>query len=461
MWEVVKRYAGIEIPREKVCPNHVAPFTAFADAYFARYPLSIWIASREFGGKSVTLAALGYIEGITLGASVNLLGGSGEQATRVHEYMKGEEPNLSDKFWGWSGAPTELLITDPTKKETKLSNLGRVRVLMASATSIRGPHPNRLRVDEIDEMNFDLLKSALGQPHASRGILDQTVLSSTHHNPTGTMTEILKMASENNLPVYRWCYKESARGWLTHDQIERKKTYVVGKTWEVEYELDTPTGTGNAIMPDKVDEMFSTGLGEFLGGLGEYIEIESPAAVCKSCGHDSAVRDFRRRGQWHCPNCGSDQIKKARYSNGADWAKERDFTDIVTLRFDVNPIRLVAYERQGRKPWPAMIGRFNTRCNRFKGNNVHDETGIGGVIADYLKVSSRGFQMIGTQRKRLISDYILEIEGGEHVAPRIENVYNEHRQVTPNELYGSGHLPDSICAYALAALGTRGGAWSR
>ena len=59
LWWTVFGLWGYRIPRQSVCPGHVSPFKAFADAYFARYPSMIWKASRGLGGKSRTLGVLG------------------------------------------------------------------------------------------------------------------------------------------------------------------------------------------------------------------------------------------------------------------------------------------------------------------------------------------------------------------------------------------------------------------
>ena len=77
-------------------------------------------------------------------------------------------------------------------------------------------------------------------------------------------------------------------------------------------------------MPEAVEAMFHADLGVFRGGPGEYIEIEEPT-------------------------------EGARYSTGADWAKEQDWTVIVTIRTDGAPARVVAYERIARLPWPTMV----------------------------------------------------------------------------------------------------------
>src|SRR3990172_11636587 len=81
----VQKAFGVSIPDVVVCEGHASPWRAFCDAYFARSPVSVWKASRAFGGKSFTLALLGLTEACTLKASINILGGSGEQSRRVHK----------------------------------------------------------------------------------------------------------------------------------------------------------------------------------------------------------------------------------------------------------------------------------------------------------------------------------------------------------------------------------------
>src|SRR5579872_6658178 len=151
---------GVLIPDKQVCAGHTTPWRAFADAYFARYPVTIWLASRGFGGKSYLLALLSQVEALTLKADVNLLGGSGVQARRVHDYMQG--------FWGHPGAPTYLLKGDPLTNESRFVFGNKVQALMASSKSVRGPHPQRLRVDEADEVDIALINAAQGQPMTAR-----------------------------------------------------------------------------------------------------------------------------------------------------------------------------------------------------------------------------------------------------------------------------------------------------
>ena len=427
--EACYRYIGLTIPDRAVCPHHVSPLKAVCDAYFARYPIIVWKASRGFGGKSVLLAVLSFMEAIMLGAAVSLLGGSGQQSRNVHNYMIGKDTNLPDRFWEWSGAPRMLLSTDPTNTTTRLHNNGFVRVLMASQKSVRGPHPQRLRLDEVDEMDIRILDAVLGQPMQSRDIPAQTVISSTWQNPNGTMTEVLQRARVRGWPVYEWCWKESLDFWLTADMVEQKRREVTDQMWKVEYDLQQPDAGARAIYPDSVEAMFDKSLGEYSGALGEYIEIEPP-------------------------------IPGASYATGTDWAKEQDWTIIDTIRTDVYPNKTVAWERSGRMPWPVMIEKYNERLKRYPGSTMHDATGLGNVVNDYTLTAEGGVVLKGVLRTEIINAYIKAIESGKIIKPFIEWAYREHYFARYDDLFGSGHLPDTICAGALAWYAGNAGGWS-
>jgi hypothetical protein len=832
LWEAVKLYFNVEIPRRKICEHHEAPFTAFADAYFARNTVTVWKASRGFGGKSMLLALLGLCESVFLGAKVNILGGSGEQSERVLNYINGEE--MPEAFWNAPDAPKHLIVGGSdsevadnargvTKKMIKLTNGGYLKALMASSRSVRGPHPQRLRLDEVDEMDLSIFDSALGQPMKRFGIEEQVVASSTHHYANGTMTEILKRSIEKGWKTYEWCGKfdtpvtmangcikrlgdiqvgdvvtsgvgnsqpvsrvferayagdmvtfsvrglpedisftpehqiptangwksagdlvvgdrviepvlkfedggnydhgwavgiyvaegylernksvtlclhedegievqqktvefsagsrihragdskgivvrynsneyatlvktwvagnaitkallrlplerefakglldgwlygdgwthraghigqssseqlarqmfriasglgysvslvkvtnrpgPSARalgatignpawrvsvkqyrtasqnipaaaqardkfqnganlsqiardigvdrstvrawlkntinnphtntpysdgdyiyrridsvsvkkfdgkvyditvdndhtflangiavsncfrenlisngGWLDDEAVTRKKKTVTLSMWDAEYENQEPNPTGRAIDPDKCKAVFKSELGVFNGDEHEYIEIEAPypgnlpEPFCHRCLHPYMRSDIR---SIVCGNCGVDRrvTKRGTYAHGGDWAKKRDWTVIWTFRTDVTPVRLVAFERTGRMPWPVMIGKFEARVKRYGGAACHDMTGIGGVIDDYLTVGSEGVIMQGLPRHELLSHYITAIEHGRMEMPMIKWVYDSHRLASVEDVFRAGdayHLPDDMSAGALA-----------
>lgn len=410
---------GITIPDTVVVPGHTTPWRAFADAYFARSSIAVWVASRGFGGKSFLLALLGLTEALTWDANVKILGGSGAQSRNVQNY-------ISTDFYNRPLAPRSMWRGAPLTELSRFNMGNSIQSLMASSTSVRGPHPERLRLDECDEMSIAIFNAALGQTMArvekrQIKIPAQTVASSTHHYPNGTVTEILKRASEKGWPVYRWGFHETSAegGWLLPEQVEEKRNEVPNQMWTVEYELQSPTAEGRAIMSEWVEVTFDSGLGSYDGRVGEYIEVEPPE-------------------------------DGARYTTGADWAKHQDYTVIVTWRVDVRPYRLVAFERRQREPWPAMVSRFDRRVLRYPGKAAHDKTGVGDVVDDYKTSDSVGIVMVGNARKALLTNYIAAMEDGAFVAPNIEYMRNEHLYASTDDLYGSGHLPDSISAAALA-----------
>jgi hypothetical protein len=419
LWHYIRVVWGVTIPRHPICKGHTSPFRALADAYFGRYPVTIWKASRGFGGKSTLMGTLCILEAATLGAQVTVLGGSAAQSQRVHE--------VTHERWYHELAPKGLLADEPTKFTTRLNNGAWIIALMASQKSVRGPHPQRLRLDEVDEMEIELFEAAQGQPMDARGLRAQTVVSSTHQYPDGTMTELLRRANEKDWPVYEWCWRESLGtaeepGWLNLEMVERKKQEVSQRMWEVEYDLQEPSFDGRAIDTQFVEQMFDPALGQFAGELNEYITVEEP-------------------------------MEGATYVTGVDWAKEKDYTIIRTFRTDVSPWMEVAFLRTGRKPWTEMVFDLNERLNTYGGICIHDATGIGNVVDDlieYDKKKVRPMVLRGRERETVFTEYIAGIEQFGIHSPRVMFCYNEHKYVTQKDLFGSGHPPDTFIAGALA-----------
>ena len=299
-----------------------------------------------------------------------------------------------------------------------------ITALAASQTAVRGPHPQRLRIDEADEMPLAVLDAAHGQPMDRAGVQAQTVISSTHQHPDGTMTAVLQRAAARDWPVYEWCYRDTLEphGWLTQAQVDRKRAEVPEQTWLSEYDLQEPSAEGRAIDSKAVDWMFDPQRGT--GGaaqLDQGWEGEAPA--------DAA---------------------EAYYAHGADWGQAVDYTVIATLRCDVRPLPLVAAYRSRRRPWPVMIAVLNDRMARYPGVAAHDHTGGGRVVGEYVTAPILDVDMVGQRRRDLFIDYVAAIERHEITAPRVEPFYSEHRFCRVDDVFGSGHPPDTVVAMALA-----------
>jgi hypothetical protein len=86
----VKTYLGLHIPNMKVCADHDAPFTMFADAFFNESSMGgvdtafVCHGSRLFGGKTFLQGLLACARMILLGAECHILGGSTDQTAATH-----------------------------------------------------------------------------------------------------------------------------------------------------------------------------------------------------------------------------------------------------------------------------------------------------------------------------------------------------------------------------------------
>lgn len=436
LYWLVRALWGVTIPRTQVCPDHVAPFTAFADAYYGRNSLNpdskvssiaLWHGSRGLSGKSYALSALGITKAHMLGADCNLLGGSFAQSANIHEHMRAamEAPN----------AP-RYMVTDESATMVKLSNRARIRPLTASQRTVRGPHPPFLLLDEIDEMELAILDAALGQPMEQKNYLGNvikpyTVMCSTWQNPEGTFTEIMRRAEERDIPIYRWCYRESNNktdGWLSDAGIEEKKASIPSEMWRVEYELGEPSIGNRAFDSDSIESTFSLPMEP----------VESKVA-----------KDYEEY-VFEQPN--SDH----QYFIGADWAKEQDYTVIVVFKLTTEQkLRCVYYARVNRRPYPIMIAMFNEAMHRYGAQGEYDKTGLGTTVADYLDMRAHGFMMVGDKRASMLSEYVNAVEKGALEIPKIQSAYIEHKYAQVGDLYSNAkaqgfHLPDTVCAFGLA-----------
>jgi hypothetical protein len=194
------------------------------------------------------------------------------------------------------------------------------------------------------------------------------------------------------------------------------------ETFNREYENQEPHGEGRVWSDAAIDYMFDKTLGEFKGKVGEVCCIQKPHPELS-------------------------------FYHAADWAKKQDSTILTTFqkRPGDMPDIMVNWLRLEKMPWPVMVGKFNEIVKDYGGASAHDMTGVGGVVDDMLDHKSTGIDF--AKRKLvwdILEDYVVAIERGEIKAPYIEHAYYEHKYATRDQLFGTAHLPDSICSAALA-----------
>ena len=251
-----------------------------------------------------------------------------------------------------------------------------------------------------------------------------------------TNAAMRRRAADLGWPVYEWCYRETLapHGWLTEDQVVRKQAELSRTMWAVEYELQEPSAEGRAIDPAAVERMFDADRGTHIpaGDLAHTWRGQPGPPAERPC-PDPA-------GAWYCI--------------GVDWAQKCHYTVAVVVRCDTTPLQVVAGYRIQRRPWPEMTERVGALLDEFPGPAVHDATGAGSAIGEFPALEAhrqlQGVTMVGRDRVDLFRNYIAAIERHEIVCPRIDVFYTEHLYCGDDELFGSGHPPDTVVALALA-----------
>lgn len=177
--------------------DHTAPFRFLADVLTHRVlDYTVW-ASRA-GSKSYLAGLITWTESSSFpNLETTILGGSLEQSEKVYKALA--------SFWDLTGLQEEFLSTEPTRRLSLWRNGSAATVLTASSRSVRGPHPQRLILDEIDEMTPDVYHAALSQTQSRADVRAGVGKFSTNHRYGGVMDEAVEQATLAHQPFYKWC----------------------------------------------------------------------------------------------------------------------------------------------------------------------------------------------------------------------------------------------------------------
>jgi hypothetical protein len=246
---------NMRFPYPKNCPEHDSILDAIWDTYAEEVDSSIWYAMRG-SGKTYTLSGLSYLESLFKPqCGITILGGSLEQSTKAVGYL--------DYLWNLPGVPNYMLANgNVAGRGYKLTNGSWVTALAASAKSVRGPHPQKLRLDELDEMDEKIYDAALGQPKENHGIRDNILISSTLHHAFGLMTKVIDERHEKGAKLYQWCVEDIKQpfGFWSVDELRRRKRQLTKAMWDAEYLLKRPQ-IGDSIWDfETVDKAYRRGM---------------------------------------------------------------------------------------------------------------------------------------------------------------------------------------------------------
>lgn len=183
----VKAFVGIDVPDRQICRDHSSPMDYLWHSFALDAPHAsgksrvsndaiVW--ANRAGGKT-ELAAVATLLDCVLkpNCQVRILGGSGEQAGRMYEYLRCFVQNGFESF----------LAGPVLKGKCRFTNSSSVEVLTQSATSVRGQHIQKLRCDELELFDEDVFAAAKFTTQSTDEVTASMECISTMHRPYGLM----------------------------------------------------------------------------------------------------------------------------------------------------------------------------------------------------------------------------------------------------------------------------------
>ncbi len=193
----------LTVPRSGLIVGHAAPFDYLCHAFFEQEPGAsrdcvVW-ANR--GGGKTFLAAVATALDLVFkpGIEIRILGGSLEQAKRMHAHLRVL----------FARQPFDALIDGKiTEKRIRLCNGSVVELLAQSQTSVRGTRVQKLRCDEVELFDPEVWEAAqlttrsknCGGVHVT-GTIE---CLSTMHVPYGLMYRLVNEARHGERAIFKW-----------------------------------------------------------------------------------------------------------------------------------------------------------------------------------------------------------------------------------------------------------------
>jgi len=221
----VKVFLGIDIPDKALCPDHSSPMDYLWHSFSIDFGLGISdcglesqsksairnpksatgnadavVWANRAGGKTELAAVATLLDGLFKpNCQVRILGGSGEQSSRMYEYLT---TFLHKGFEGTLAGPVR-------KAGCRFANGAAVEMLTQSATSVRGQHVQKLRCDEVELFDEEVFAAAKFTTLSKDNLKAGMELISTMHRPYGIMQREVAAATDSGAAVFKWCLWET------------------------------------------------------------------------------------------------------------------------------------------------------------------------------------------------------------------------------------------------------------
>ncbi len=145
LWNWISGFLGIQIAREAVCDGHTAPFDLFSQQFLERPPVALWHGPRGSGKSFLSALDTHLCSRFDAKHATRILGGSKAQSAQIYEALQEIVLDGHGKLGNDSDRIVSLLA-----ESARYRNGSRVSILAASPRSVRGPHVQSLKLDEVD-----------------------------------------------------------------------------------------------------------------------------------------------------------------------------------------------------------------------------------------------------------------------------------------------------------------------
>lgn len=220
----LRAHLGVKLARRAACPEHDAPLTFLAEAFFYDFPQILEaeglrevpnaavLGSRK-SGKTYTLSLLHLLNSLFKpGCQTGHVAPSAVQGQHAYAYLRSF--SLRE--------PYDLAIGRSIASETSFVNGSLVSVFTGSVKSVSGPTKQKLSVDEFDQWEWESLQTALQMLTPAEGIRTQTWLASTRYTGDGLWSQMLDEdqvtgRDRHGFTIYQWCEWDTAQPCQTCD----------------------------------------------------------------------------------------------------------------------------------------------------------------------------------------------------------------------------------------------------
>lgn len=196
----------VTLPKKVITSGHRAPFDFLADLFYERVKNALAFANRT-GGKTFATALLNHIDMLfKRQCEVASAGATLDQANKCYRYFKGfmESKWFLDFCERYRAVMRKDFIEKSIQSWTKFDNGSIAEIITGSERGLRGPHPNKARIDEVDEIPWDVLQTGLSMAASSPVVRGQNVFTSTRQKMNGSMQRLLDTAEEKGIDIYEW-----------------------------------------------------------------------------------------------------------------------------------------------------------------------------------------------------------------------------------------------------------------